>query len=351
MLALARLSHRNAAVVAMLLPIPIVAAMAAVAHGQSTMTPEAMFKQIDANGDGQLTMGEATIGNRSFLEKIFKAAEKPTTGSLSNAEFMTAYQRYRGTQSAATNAAPKTAPSADAAKPSDAPPAGLMDLADGNADGKVSRAEWSKVVQSFSRLDANKDNALDSSELEATGGAAELLVKLGDADGDGKITRAEWAKLSQSFAQLDTNKDSSVDEPEFKAAAEALSSRASGSASLAASDGSTSKPTGPVLWRGRIEGRGAIELLVTGNQIVGRDDSRSLGSGTFTMTAGDGKTGNMDAVYTDGPNAGEVCLGIYQLEGDTLRWCVSNRSGQRPNGMATGNGNWLMVLTKVAVQP
>ena len=69
------------------------------------------------------------------------------------------------------------------------------------------------------------------------------------------------------------------------------------------------------------------------------------------MTAGDGKTGNMDAVYTSGPNAGEVCLGIYQLEGETLQWCVSNRPGQRPSGMATGNGNWLLVLNKVPAQP
>ena len=38
--------------------------------------PRRMFRQIDANGDGQLTMAEATIGNRAFLEKIFKAAAK-----------------------------------------------------------------------------------------------------------------------------------------------------------------------------------------------------------------------------------------------------------------------------------
>jgi uncharacterized protein (TIGR03067 family) len=55
----------------------------------------------------------------------------------------------------------------------------------------------------------------------------------------------------------------------------------------------------------------------------------------------------MDAVYTEGRNQGQVCLGIYQMEGDTLRWCVSNRNGQRPVDFATGQGNWLMVLQKI----
>ena len=122
-------------------------------------------------------------------------------------------------------------------------------MADGNADGKVSRTEWSKVVQSFSRLDADKDNAINAAELEATGGAAAILVELGDADSDGKNYACRVGEAFRNFARLDTNKDSSVDEAEFQTAADALSSRASGSASLPATD---DKPTaaGPGVVRG-----------------------------------------------------------------------------------------------------
>lgn len=61
---------------------------------------------------------------------------------------------------------------------------------------------------------------------------------------------------------------------------------------------------------------------------------------------GDGKTGNMDAVYTEGDRRGDVCLGIYRLEGDTLVWCVNNKGG-RPQSLSGGNGNWLLTLTRV----
>ncbi|MCE9608552.1 MAG: hypothetical protein K8U03_27010 [Planctomycetia bacterium] len=241
-------------------------------------------------------------------------------------------------------------------KPSDAPPtdtsdedkSGLMKLADSSGDGKISRAEWTKLAQGFRDYDIDKDNALDEKELEATAAAAQLL-SIADVDSDKKITRAEWAQLSQGFARLDKNRDASIDAPELRGAADSSLARASGTATL---PGNKAKvEAGPTVWRGMIEGRSQIELVVNGNEIVGREiggggQGRGLGTGTFTMT-GDGKMGNMDAVYSDGPQRGELCLGIYQMEGDTLRWCVSNRPGQRPSDFTGGRGNWPMVLTRV----
>jgi hypothetical protein len=51
-------------------------------------------------------------------------------------------------------------------------------------------------------------------------------------------------------------------------------------------------------------------------------------------------------VYTEGERTGQVCLGIYQIEGNMIRWCVNNR-GFRPQAMAGGQGNWLLTLNKV----
>jgi hypothetical protein len=61
---------------------------------------------------------------------------------------------------------------------------------------------------------------------------------------------------------------------------------------------------------------------------------------------GNGQAGNMDATYTEGPQRGETCLGIYQLQGDRLLWCVNNRGG-RPQSFTGGNGSWLMTLSRV----
>jgi len=218
------------------------------------------------------------------------------------------------------------------------------------ADGKVSKAAWSKFAQAFRTFDADADDTLDETELKATGYDG-VVLKIADTSGDGKVVRGEWSALANGFTRLDKNRDGGVDKSELEAAAAATVAKAGGSTTLAGA-GNTPKPAaGPVTWRGSIDNRGTIEMVVDGNRIVARGSDQggapqSFGAGTFTMT-GDGRMGNMDAVYTEGSQAGQTCLGIYQMEGDVLRWCVSNRNGQRPADFATGQGNWLMVLQRI----
>jgi uncharacterized protein (TIGR03067 family) len=317
-----------------------------IAVSEETKSADAMFRQLDTSADGVLTMDDATVGTRSYLERVFKAAGKKPGDRLTHDEFLAAHERLRNkSASRASKSPPSSSPNAESAQSGgDAPPKGIGFI-DTDGDGSISRGEWTKFKQTFSRLDADKDNSLSSDELQATGGAAELLMKLGDLSGDGKISRVEWGKLAQSFARLDANRDSTLDLAELKKAADAATDAASGSATIAKS--------GPTVWRGRIEGRGQIELTVNGSQIVGRELGKgggddSLGAGTFTMS-GDGKSGNMDAVYTEGNRAGQTCLGIYKLDGDTLLWCVNNRGG-RPQSFAGGGGDWLLTLTRVATE-
>jgi uncharacterized protein (TIGR03067 family) len=113
------------------------------------------------------------------------------------------------------------------------------------------------------------------------------------------------------------------------------------------------------IWRGWVvDGRGEnpntgqmeIELTIEGNRITGREVGtrrapEGIGGGTFVMTGtGNGASGNLDADGTSGPQDGRHFQGIYELQGDTLRWCVANRGRQRPQAMATDRGNYLMVL-------
>ena len=91
-----------------------------------------------------------------------------------------------------------------------------------------------------------------------------------------------------------------------------------------------------------------IELTVEGNRIIGRElgtrrAPEGIGGGTFVST-GDGRSGNLDAEGTSGPQDGRSFLGIYEFDGEVLKWCVSNRGRQRPQTMATDRGNYLMIL-------
>ncbi|MBS0210960.1 MAG: hypothetical protein JSS27_18610 [Planctomycetes bacterium] len=346
--------RRNLRLVALLLPAfawGVWNSLPSVGRGDpASAAAEAMFRQLDSSGDGTLTLDEATPGSRSFLERVFKDLGRGPSDKVTRDEFLAAYERLRGKPA---STAPKVsaggASTGDGKPAGDEPPPEGIRFIDADGDGLITRAEWSRFTQTFARLDADKDNSLAPRELEATGGAADLIMKLADANGDSRVSRVEWGKMVQSFVRLDTNKDHALELSELQGAAETLVASASGSASLGAS-GKGAKPTGPTVWRGTIEGRGQIELTVNGYTIIGREygpggRGQSLGAGTFTMT-GNGKSGNMDAVYTEGDRRGQACLGIYQMQGNQLLWCVNNK-GSRPDSMNGGRGNWLLTLTRV----
>ena len=99
-----------------------------------------------------------------------------------------------------------------------------------------------------------------------------------------------------------------------------------------------------------------IELTITADRITGKEIGNrrggggggrgpGLGTGSYELT-GDGKSGNLDADGLEGQQDGRHFQGIFELDGDTLRWCVSNRGRQRPKEMASGQGNYLMVLSR-----
>jgi Ca2+-binding EF-hand superfamily protein len=221
--------------------------------------------------------------------------------------------------------------------------------ADADGDGKITRVEWTKFVQSFRQLDADGDNAVDAAELKAAVDDAKLeslVLAPIDLAGSGKVPRAAWLSLGGAFKKLDTDRSGTLELAEFKAVVAAKKAAAEESKTFALRAG---------LWRGAIvEGTGTsptsgrqIELLVAGNQIAGRDLSRkgddaNLGTGTF-VASGKPDAGILDAQYSDG----RICRGIFEMRGDALFWCVCNRGEDRPDRFMTANGFWLMVLKRV----
>lgn len=221
--------------------------------------------------------------------------------------------------------------------------------ADADCDGKITRVEWTKFIQSFRELDIDKDNVVDAAELQAAVGDPKresLVLAPIDLAGGGKATRAAWLSLGGAFKRLDADRSGTLELAEFEAVVAAKKTAADASKTFALRAG---------LWRGAlVEGRGdnpnagrQIELLVAGNQIAGRDAGRkgndaNLGAGTF-VASGKPDAGILDAQYSDG----RICRGIFEMRGDSLYWCVSNRGQDRPDRFITANGFWLLVLKHV----
>lgn len=111
------------------------------------------------------------------------------------------------------------------------------------------------------------------------------------------------------------------------------------------------------VWSGyAVEGRGEkpdqgpvkIELNITKNLIQAKQfkgkDAYDLGEGTFELTF-DKTPYHLDGnKKLDNPNRKDIWLGIYQLEGDTLKWCVKKKG--RPTEFATGAGAFLLILKR-----
>ena len=91
------------------------------------------------------------------------------------------------------------------------------------------------------------------------------------------------------------------------------------------------------------------EMVITAAQISTKDGrGSSMGTGGYKLGAA-GAVRTIDATGTSGQPQGKNFLGIYQVNGDTLKWCSGNdKAKARPSELKTnvGNGHFLMVLTR-----
>ena len=100
-------------------------------------------------------------------------------------------------------------------------------------------------------------------------------------------------------------------------------------------------------WKGRVdEGATGHVLTITTSHITAtRDGKQDLGAGTIKLDLAT-KPWRMDATRTKGSPRGRTYMGIYSLEGDTLKWCVSLPGGKRPRDFATRDGQFLLILKR-----
>jgi uncharacterized protein (TIGR03067 family) len=114
------------------------------------------------------------------------------------------------------------------------------------------------------------------------------------------------------------------------------------------------------VWRGHVvEGKGAkadrgpvkLELTITETTIKGVENKQFGKEGTVDHGVGDftvdlnATPANLDASQTNTKGRKVQYVGIYSLEGDTLKWCVT-RGKTRPTEFATSRGMFLLVLKR-----
>jgi len=227
-------------------------------------------------------------------------------------------------------------------------------------------------------------------QAPAGGSQADQMFRTLDADGDGSITVREGPPSSRTIRQQifglagkginDSLTRAEFDEVYERFRAAATGGRPTPGSAPAATPSGTGRstpssartrpgptqaldPNVPQIWRGWVvmnrgenpnEMMTEIELTITGTSMRGRDLGRNggqggpgrgpLGAGTFVM---DAQTGTLDVTQTEGGNAGKHYPGIFALEGDTLRWCVSNVDRRRPTQLAgQGTSAYLMILRR-----
>jgi uncharacterized protein (TIGR03067 family) len=56
----------------------------------------------------------------------------------------------------------------------------------------------------------------------------------------------------------------------------------------------------------------------------------------------------LDVMVTEGPNKGAVIVGIYEINGDTLKVCFDPEGKNRPTQFKTGSGSHTLVVHKRA---
>jgi uncharacterized protein (TIGR03067 family) len=111
-------------------------------------------------------------------------------------------------------------------------------------------------------------------------------------------------------------------------------------------------------WRGWVvEGKGEqpnqgfvhLEVIIKNDtmtaQRLDRQKDAALGEGTFKLALAD-KHKTIDATRTSTPGKGQVNIGIYSLEGDTLKWCVGAPNKDRPEDFVSRRGQFLLILKR-----
>ncbi|MAG93046.1 MAG: hypothetical protein CMJ48_04785 [Planctomycetaceae bacterium] len=179
-----------------------------------------MFKRMDADGDGKVTLAEAPERARDFVRGLLRRAGKNADDALTSDDLkkiagMGAPAEGRKPTQASTTSRPQN--------PTDRPPRtresdrpqpfrrpAFMAMLDADADGELSQEELAQAGRRLLRLDRNRDGRLDLHELMGPppqdGDRPPRVQSRTFPDQSGTVRRT----ATYVFEALDTNKDGTL---------------------------------------------------------------------------------------------------------------------------------------------
>jgi Ca2+-binding EF-hand superfamily protein len=154
---------------------------------------------MDTNNDGRITRDEWRGSERSFANHDWNG-----DGVLSGDEIRRGAQRTtdQGIADHAPNRYERTISWTET---------GFHDL-DHNRDGRLTANEWHYDMETFRRVDRNRDNAIQVSEFLGRDWDDDRSDRFDDldTDNDGRVERAEWHGGLDEFRWLDRNNDGTL---------------------------------------------------------------------------------------------------------------------------------------------
>ncbi len=108
-----------------------------------------------------------------------------------------------------------------------------------------------------------------------------------------------------------------------------------------------------VLGKGEEPDRGPVHLKLTikGERVAAeRLDGQELPMKEGTVKLTPGKPMQMDGTTVSARGRAQRFLGIAELNGDTLRWCVSTPNNPRPTEFETKSPSFLVILKRAREQ-
>ena len=181
-------------------------------------SPGQLFKKLDTNGDGVLSLDEfkaSPLGQKDAAkaEEIYQKMDTQADGKVTFEEFKAFRPAWNPEQ---------------AFKKLDTNSDGTLSLEEFKA-GPMAQRDPAKAEEIFKKMDANSDGKVTLEEFKTFRHAwnpAEIFKKL-DANGDGVLSLDEFkagpmaqrnpAKAEEIFRKMDTNSDGKVTPEEFKA--------------------------------------------------------------------------------------------------------------------------------------
>lgn len=85
-----------------------------------------------------------------------------------------------------------------------------------------------------------------------------------------------------------------------------------------------------------------FKVIIKGNKYTLKNQDNTVNQGTLTIDATK-KPKTIDIKPTEGDNAGQTMLGIYEQKGDTLKTCYAQPDQKRPTKLSSEGGNTLIV--------